>query len=136
MDEHDGAVIFPEGMVVTPGRRARGAANGSRRRDPERAERLRELHTLAPVRPAGTAALLRGAPDADVVIVTHTGLEVLARIGDAPAHIPLPGPVRISLRRFPRAEVPGGDEFATWLDERWLDADAAVTRRGGAAASS
>src|SRR4029079_9777491 len=88
MNERDGAVIFPEGMVVTASRRAR-AVERLAERDPERADRLRDLRVLAPVRPAGTAALLRGAPTADVVIVTHTGLEALARVTDAPAHVPL-----------------------------------------------
>jgi hypothetical protein len=41
------------------------------------AARVRDLRMLAPVRPGGTAALLRGAPDADVVLVTHLGLEPL-----------------------------------------------------------
>jgi 1-acyl-sn-glycerol-3-phosphate acyltransferase len=128
MDERDGAVIFPEGMVVTASRRAK-AVERLAERDPDRAERLRDLRVLAPVRPAGTAALLRGAPTADVVIVTHTGLEALARVADAPAHVPLAEPVRITLRRVPRAEIPGDDDFAAWLDEQWLAADAAVARR-------
>ena len=128
MDERDGAVIFPEGMVVTEARRAK-AVERLAERDPDRAERPRGLRVLAPVRPAGTAALLRGAPTADVVIVTHTGLEALARVADAPAHVPLTEPVRITLRRVARAEIPGADDFAAWLDEQWLAADAVARRR-------
>ena len=133
MDARDGAVIFPEGMVVTPSRRAQ-AVERLARKDPDRAARLRGLRVLAPVRPAGTAALLRGAPTADVVIVTHMGLEALARVADAPAHVPLAEPVRITLRRVPRAQIPAGEEFPRWLDEQWLAADATV--RGGSAGAT
>jgi 1-acyl-sn-glycerol-3-phosphate acyltransferase len=131
MAARDGAVIFPEGMVVTDSRRAR-AVDRLRARDPERAERLRDLRRLAPVRPAGTAALLRGAPDADLVIVTHTGLEAMARVADAPANVPLRDPVRVRIRRVPRAQIPAGEDFARWLDDEWLVADAARRDSAGA----
>jgi 1-acyl-sn-glycerol-3-phosphate acyltransferase len=132
MGARDGAVIFPEGMVVTESRRAQ-AVDRLVERDPERAERLRDLRVLAPVRPAGTAALLRGAPTADVVIVTHVGLEALARVGAASAHVPLPEPVRITVRRVPRAQIPSADEFPEWLDEQWLAADVMLRRASAGA---
>jgi hypothetical protein len=132
MGARDGAVIFPEGMVVTGARRAR-AVERLAVSDPDRAARLRDLRVLAPVRPAGTAALLRGAPTADVVIVTHAGLEPLARIADASANLPLREPVRVTLRRVPRAEVPEGDGFARWLDDQWLAADASLRDRSAGA---
>jgi 1-acyl-sn-glycerol-3-phosphate acyltransferase len=131
MDARDGAVIFPEGLVVTDSRRAR-AVDRLWARDPERAARLRDLRRLAPVRPAGTAALLRGAPDADLVIVTHTGLEAVARVVDAPANVPLRDPVRVRIRRVPRAQIPAGEEFSRWLDDEWLVADAALRGSAGA----
>ncbi len=123
MGARDGAVIFPEGMVVTPERRAR-AIERLEARDPGRAERLAGLCTLAPVRPAGTRALLRGAPGADLAIVTHSGLEALRRVADAPASVPLRDPVRVRITRYRRADVP--DDLDDWLDERWLEADAAI----------
>jgi 1-acyl-sn-glycerol-3-phosphate acyltransferase len=126
MGPADGAVIFPESMVVTPERRARAIAR-LEERDPERAKRLAGLRTLAPVRPAGTRALLRGAPAADVVIVTHTGLEALRRVADAPASVPLRDPVRATITRYARSDVPAEpDAFDDWLDARWLEADAAL----------
>ncbi len=127
MGRADGAVIFPEGMVVTDARRAR-AIDQLRTRDPARAERLAGLRLLAPVRPAGTAALLRGAPAADIVFLTHVGLEGLRRVADAPAHVPLRDPVRVEIRRVARRDVPAGAEFARWLDDEWCRADATVAR--------
>jgi 1-acyl-sn-glycerol-3-phosphate acyltransferase len=121
----DAAVIFPEGMVVTDSRRAR-AMERLASRDPERAERLAGLRLHAPIRPAGTAALLRGAPDADLVLLTHVGLEPLQRVADAPASVPLRDPVRVEIRRIARSDVPIGAEFPRWLDEQWCRADAAL----------
>lgn len=126
MGRDDGAVIFPESMVVTPERRAR-AMERLESRDPARAKRLAGLRTLAPVRPAGTRALLRGAPDADVVIVTHTGLEALRRVADAPTSVPLRDPVRVTVTRYARRGIPEDpDAFDDWLDARWLEADRAL----------
>ncbi|MFM8236233.1 MAG: 1-acyl-sn-glycerol-3-phosphate acyltransferase [Actinomycetota bacterium] len=122
MGLRDAAVIFPEGMVVTPAKRERALARIAER-DPARHQRVRGLTHLAPVRPGGTAALLRGAPDADLVLLTHTGLESLNRIGDAMAALPLTAPVRVRLQRFARREIPEGDAFTEWLDNRWAEGD-------------
>ena len=76
MGHNDAAVIFPEGMVVTEARRTRAITRVAER-DSARGARVRRLRTLAPVHAGGTRALLAGAPDADLVFVTHTGLEAL-----------------------------------------------------------
>jgi 1-acyl-sn-glycerol-3-phosphate acyltransferase len=120
------AVIFPEGTRANDRKRAR-ALEKIADRDPVRAERLAGLRRLLPPRPAGTTALVEGAPDADIVFAWHTGfdgLDSFGRILDRLAK-PLP-PVRIVFRRVPRHEVPAGDGFATWLDEQWLRMDAEV----------
>jgi 1-acyl-sn-glycerol-3-phosphate acyltransferase len=118
MGPRDASIIFPEGMVVTDHSRAR-ALDRVAARDPERFQRLTGLRILAPVRPSGTAALLRGAPDADLVFVTHTGLESLQLLVDAPHAMPLEQPVRVRIVRVPRGEVPEGEVFPTWLDDQW-----------------
>ncbi len=122
MGSQDGAVIFPEGMVATPLRRRRALA-AIAERDPERATRVGPLLRLAPARAGGTAALLRGAPDADLVFVTHTGLETLGDVKDATAAVPLREPLRVRIRRILRPEVPAGAGFGPWLDDRWRELD-------------
>jgi 1-acyl-sn-glycerol-3-phosphate acyltransferase len=122
MGSLDAAVVFPEGMVVSEARRQRAIARVEQR-DPARTARVHALTCLAPVRPSGTAALLRGAPDADIVFVTHTGFERLASLATAPAQIPLADPVRVDIRRVPRSEVPDSDGFAAWFDEEWVRCD-------------
>ena len=126
MNAEDAAVIFPEGTVVTNDRRARAIA-AITTRDPDRGIRVRDLQVLAPVRPGGTAALLRGSPNADLVFVTHTGLEALQRLADAPARIPLDQPIRIAITRVARTDIPSGDGFIEWLDTQWAECDHRLT---------
>ncbi len=122
MGTRDAAVIFPEGMVVTDERRRR-AIERVTKRDAARARRVRDLTILAPVRPGGTAALLRGSPDADLVLITHTGFEPLQRLAGAPAHVPLTAPIHVDITRIPRAEIPAGADFTPWFDTVWAELD-------------
>lgn len=117
------AVIFPEGTRSNDAKRAR-ALERIAEREPDRAERLAPLRRLLPPRPAGTTALVEGAPDADVVLAWHTGFDGLDTFGGVIRKLarPLP-PVRFVARRVPRSEVPAGDAFAVWLDEQWLRMD-------------
>ena len=122
----DVAVIFAEGTRSNDRKRAR-ALDKIADRDPERAQRMRPLRHLLPPRPAGSMALLDGAPDADVVLVWHTGfdgLDTFAGMIDRLAR-PLP-PSRFVARRVARADVPDGPAFVDWLDRQWLDLDEEV----------
>jgi 1-acyl-sn-glycerol-3-phosphate acyltransferase len=120
------AVIFTEGTRANPDKRARALAKIAER-DPARAARLSGLRRLLPPRPGGSRALVEGAPDADVVLAWHTGFDGLDSFGGMIAKLakPLP-PVRFVAVRVPRIEVPIGDGFDAWLDDRWLEMDAAV----------
>jgi len=120
------SVIFAEGTRSNPAKRAR-AIEKIAERDPERAERMQALRRLLPPRPAGSIALLSGAPDADVVLVWHTGFDGLDSFGGMIRRLarPLP-PVRFVAERIPRSEVPDGDEFVRWLDDQWLRLDLEV----------
>jgi 1-acyl-sn-glycerol-3-phosphate acyltransferase len=123
----EAGVIFPEGTRANPAKRER-AFESIAARDPERADRLRALRVLLPPRPAGSAAMLAGAPDADVVVVWHVGFDGLDTFGGILRRIPLhDSPARFVARRIARAEVPEGDAFTTWLDTTWLALDAEVS---------
>jgi 1-acyl-sn-glycerol-3-phosphate acyltransferase len=120
------AVIFPEGTRATPAKRTR-ALDRIRERDPERADRLSGLRHLLPPRPAGSAALVEGCPQADVVIAWHVGFDGLDTFAGIRRHLErVPPPVEFHARRVPRSEVPSGTAFTRWLDDQWLAADAAV----------
>ncbi len=103
LSQRDARVIFPEGRITTA------------------ASRTTAVHRVA---------LLHGAPDADLVFVTHTGLEALEGITAAPRQMPLHRPVRIQTARVPRCDIPGGAAFPDWLDTQWarLDHELASSR--------
>lgn len=119
-------VIFAEGTRANDDKRRR-ALDKIAERDPQRAARMAGLRRLLPPRPAGSMAMLDGAPDADVVLAWHTGFDGLDTFAGALERLsrPLP-PVRIVLRRVARQDVPAGPAFADWLDEQWLQMDAEV----------
>ncbi len=125
----DGVVIFPEGAVASERGRERAVASIASR-DPARAERVGQLRHLLPVRPSGTAALRRGAPDADFVFVNHSGFEALARLSEVPGRLPLRHPVHVSLTRRPASEIPDDEGFPAWFDAQWAALDAELDGAG------
>ena len=124
VDEDSVGVIFPEGTFFNQKRLARAVAS-IERRDPDRAELARQFRHLLPPRPAGTLAMLEAAPDADVIMLGHVGMEpfgsiqeILRNLGD-PNHT-----FTIKAWRFERSSVPTSqDEQIRWLFERWLEMD-------------
>jgi 1-acyl-sn-glycerol-3-phosphate acyltransferase len=124
LDENDAFVIFPEGGNFTQGRRTR-AIDKLRRLGlhgmADRAENMQ--HVLAP-RPGGLIAALDAAPDADVVLVAHTGLEHLVTVADIWRELPMDKELLMRWWRVPRADVPDGrDERIDWLFSWWEEID-------------
>ncbi len=120
LDENDAFVIFPEGGNFTPERRQR-AIDRLRRLGMERmaARAERMIHVLAP-RPGGFLAALDAAPDADVVLVAHTGLDHLLTVGDIWRELPMDKRIVMRWWQVPRAEIPAGrDERIDWLYGWW-----------------
>ena len=122
------AVIFPEGSRANPEKRARELARIAER-NPERHGRLSGLQRLLPPKPAGAGALMAAAPGADIVTMWHEGLDgldtfggMLAALGERKVR------AHIVVTVHPRAEVPGGDGFAEWIDGRWVEMDDAVAQ--------
>ncbi len=120
LDENDAFVIFPEGGNFTPQRRQR-AIDRLRRLGMERmaARAERMIHVLAP-RPGGFLAALDAAPEADVVLVAHTGLDHLVSIGDVWRELPMDKRIVMRWWQVPRAEIPAGrEERIDWLFGWW-----------------
>jgi len=129
----DAVVIFPEGTRWSPTKRRR-AIDALHRADPARAARAERLRSTMPPRTGGTLALLDGRPEADVVILRHTGLEGLAGPADAIRLLPLRHPVRVSLRRVPRSEVPVDTAGRkAWLLDQWDEVDSWIEANRAAA---
>ncbi|HEY6649460.1 MAG TPA: 1-acyl-sn-glycerol-3-phosphate acyltransferase [Mycobacterium sp.] len=118
-------LLFPEGGNFTWARwRAaiERLRSSGRLREARRA--WRQTHTLPP-RTGGTAAALAGAPDADVLVLTHTGF---SPDGRARAWWRLPMNRRLLVRTVlvPAAELPSPDQLAPWLERTWSNVDAWV----------
>jgi 1-acyl-sn-glycerol-3-phosphate acyltransferase len=129
LDENDAFVIFPEGGNFTPARRQR-AIDRLRRlgmeRMAQRAERM--IHVLAP-RPGGFLAALDAAPDADVVLVAHTGLDHLVSVGDIWRELPMDKRIIMRWWQVPHDEIPAGrDARIDWLFAWWERIDDWITQ--------
>ena len=122
-DPNTAFVIFPEGRLFRPSIRA-SQLRALKRTDPERAVRMAELeHVLLP-RSGGVLELLDALPEADVVVVTHQGLEERSQLADLLASAPLSEPIKVTVKRIARAAVPDDEPGRIrWLDEVWLDLD-------------
>jgi len=124
LDENDAFVIFPEGGNFTPQRRQR-AIDRLRRLGMEkmavRAERM--IHVLAP-RPGGLLAALDAAPEADVVLVAHTGLDHLLTAGDLWRELPTDKVIVMRWWQVAGEDIPAGrEERIEWLFEWWARID-------------
>jgi len=123
--QHRGsAVIFPEGGFRNPKRFARALERLSRRR-PDLSDRAAALKHVLPPRPAGSYALMQGADGVDAVVLAHCGFEGIGSLKEIMRNVPLEDPIRVTLRRVPRATIPmsDADEFHTWLFDQfeWID---------------
>ena len=123
IDEDAVGVIFPEGTFFTEARKER-IVTSLEQRDPRHADQARAMEYVLPPRPAGTLALLDGAPDADVIVFGHVGFEQFGSIGRILANSGNGQGVILKAWRFDRAEVPEDEaERIDWLFDRWSDLD-------------
>lgn len=130
LDENDAFTIFPEGGNFTQARRRRSITwleSEGRTGQAAQAEKLR--HVLAP-RQAGTATALQAAPDADVAIVAHTGLEHLTSLKALWRYMPMDTTIKVHWWRVPAGETPADPEavgdwlFGWWgLVDGWVEAN-------------
>jgi hypothetical protein len=120
LDANDAFVIFPEGGNFTPSRRRRGIdrlRNLGLSKMAARAEAMR--HVLAP-RPGGVLAALDAAPDADVVMVAHTGLDHLVTVRDIWRELPMDKAITMRWWLEPASAIPAGrNERIDWLYKWW-----------------
>ena len=90
---------------------------------------------MLPPRRGGVLALLDAAPEADVVLLAHTGLEEAARLGDLWRGSLVGGTIDVEMWRIRRARIPAdaaGRE--AWLRDCWRRVDHWVESRRGAGA--
>ncbi len=127
MSARDGLLIYPEGTRSTPPKLAR-AKQIIAERQPEIAPLAERLQHVLPPRLGGTLTLLESAPDADVVIFGHVGLDGFEYVSDIWSGGLVGTTVRLKFWRFPATDVPTErDQLITWLYDRWQELDDWIT---------
>ena len=123
MPDNSTCVIFPEGTFRTPERHEAAIERLRSSRD-DLADKANGLRYVLPPRPAGTLSLMRGAPDADIVVLANVGVEGRSSIKEIIATITDKRPIEVHAIRHPRSTVPtDDDEINAWLIERWIEMD-------------
>jgi 1-acyl-sn-glycerol-3-phosphate acyltransferase len=119
----EGLLLYPEGTRCTSEKLAR-AKQIIAERQPEIAHLAEPLKHVLPPRLGGALVLLDHAPDADVVIFGHVGLDGFEYISDIWAGGLVNTTVRMKFWRFAAADVPAErDEKIAWLYGRWQELD-------------
>jgi 1-acyl-sn-glycerol-3-phosphate acyltransferase len=125
LDENDAFVIFPEGGNFTPKRRQRAIDKLHKLGLERMALRAEAMTNVLAPRPGGFIAALDAAPDADVVLVAHTGLDHMLTIGDIWRELPMDKRIIMRWWQVPRAEIPADrDARIDWLFGWWERIDA------------
>jgi 1-acyl-sn-glycerol-3-phosphate acyltransferase len=120
LDEDDAFVIFPEGGNFTEQRRERAIARLHRLGLERMARRAERMTTVLPPRPGGLLAALDAAPEADVVLVAHTGLDHLLTVRDLWRALPMDKRITMRWWQVPAEEIPTGrEERIDWLFDWW-----------------
>ncbi len=121
---HDGVLIYPEGTRFSPAKRERVLAKLEQEGDRDGLARALALRHVLPPRTQGTLGLLDAAPEADVVVCAHTGLESTTSFWDLWTGATVGRTLRARCWRIPRAEIPRRrEERVTWLYDQWQRVD-------------
>ncbi len=126
----DGILIYPEGTRFTKAKQAR-ALERLEEGDPVIFNRARNLRHVLPPRLGGPLALLDATSPADVVVLTHHGLDGFAQLRDIWAGGMVDTTVRVEFWRIPRGELPTDrDAQIAWLYDVWTRVDAWIDEVG------
>jgi len=130
LDENDAFVIFPEGGNFTESRRTRGIERLRKLGLDRMAERAEAMTNVLAPRPGGFIAALDAAPEADVVLVAHTGLDHVLTVGDIWRELPMDKRIIMRWWKVPRAEIPADrEERIEWLFGWWEEIDVWISER-------
>ncbi len=128
LDGNDAFVIFPEGGNFTPARRDRAIARLRALGLHAMADRAEAMENVLAPRPGGLLAALDEAPDADVLLVAHTGLDHLLTVADVWRELPMDKQIVMRWWRVGREEIPASREARIdWLYSRWEEIDRWIT---------
>lgn len=119
----DALVIFPEGTFRTKDKYER-VIQKINLSDPDRAERVRSLKYLLPIKPGGLLAMVNANPESDLFLVAHRGFEAFGSFKEIFANIPFADPVDIYIKHIPAEIIPRETkECLRFIDFEWLALD-------------
>ena len=122
LTQREALLLFPEGANWTPHRRRRAIRRLHRDHKSEPARAATLMTNVLPPRPGGVLACLDARPDLPVVVVAHAGLDKVVSARQAWDELPITTPM--SVRAWPTAEVPPGEEARlAWLTLEWAVVD-------------
>jgi 1-acyl-sn-glycerol-3-phosphate acyltransferase len=117
-----GVLLYPEGTRFTE-RKKKIALARLEKNHPELVPIAESFTHCLPPKLGGALTLLDAAPDADVVVIAHRGLEGLAEVTDLLSGSVVGAHVEISFWRIPAADIPEGDARRQWLFDLWKRVD-------------
>lgn len=121
----EGVLIYPEGTRFSSAKLKKVQKRLAK--DPVLGPSVSQLRHVLPPRPSGTLALLQAAPDLDVVIVAHKGLEGAATLSDFWRGDLVGVTVKVDIKRIVATDIPPEARLdPSWLYEQWLEVDAWV----------
>ncbi|QLQ11620.1 MAG: 1-acyl-sn-glycerol-3-phosphate acyltransferase [Nocardioidaceae bacterium] len=128
LDDDDAFVIFPEGGNFTENRRTRGIERLHKLGLHKMAERAESMtYVLAP-RPGGVVAALEASPNAQVVLVGHTGVDHLHTVSDLWRELPMDKRITMRWWLVDPADIPTDRESRIdWLYGWWETIDQWIT---------
>lgn len=116
----DAMLIFPEGRNWT---RDRHEDQVRRLREQGEADRLATAVArpwVLEARSRGVASIRQHALEADVMVISHTGLDMISGPAAVIRAVPFRNRLLLRGRTYHSEDVPtDGDEVATWLEARW-----------------
>ncbi len=126
----DAMLIFPEGRNWSPDRFAEQVERMRERGRDEAADHAATRPWVLEPRSRGVAAIREHAPDVDVLVIAHTGLEMLAGPWKVVRAVPFRNRLLLRGRFFRGEEVPTRpEEVGAWLDEQWTSVNDWVARQ-------
>ena len=124
LGKQDGVLIYPEGTRFDPRKLEKIRAKISTTESPEILSRINAMQNVLPPRMGGFSAAIQGAPDADIVICTHTGFEGAANFKQFWRGDLVGQNIHVHFRRIASGEIPEDHQKRKeWLFDRWLEVD-------------
>ena len=124
LDDNDALLIFPEGANATPKRRMRRIAELRAAGHHELADRAADLTHVMPPHAGGVLAAMEANPQADVIVVAHTGLERMLTVRDVWRELPVDKRIILKGWVAEPSDIPASRaERESWLYDWWARVD-------------